>query len=75
MFTIIVVIVVLAIIGEIFGTGRSSSGSSISNNPTARQYERSSRTEHKTLGSVKDNTELTNRQLLDKKRERFYRAL
>lgn len=70
MFTIVVVIVVLAIIGEIFGTGRSSSGSSISNNPTARQYERSSRTEHKTLGSVKDNTELTNRQLLDKKRER-----
>lgn len=69
MFTIIVVIVVLAIIGEIFGTGRSYSGSSNSNNSTARQYERSSRTEHKTLGSTKDNTELTNRQLLDKKRE------
>ena len=69
MFTIIVIIVVLAIIGEIFGTGRSSSGSSISNNSTSRQYERLSRNKYEELDYVKDKTKLTNSQLLDKKRK------
>ena len=77
MFTIIVIIVVLAIIGEIFGTGRSSSGSSISNNSTSRQYERLSRNKYEELDYVKDKTKLTNSQLLDEKRKldstRLYR--
>ncbi|MBF1200159.1 MAG: hypothetical protein HXM22_06400, partial [Haemophilus parainfluenzae] len=65
MFTIIVIIVALAIIGEIFGTGRSSSGTSISNNSTSRQYERLSRNKYEKSDYVKDNAKLTNSQLLD----------
>lgn len=70
MFTIIIIIVALAIIGEIFGTGRSSSGTSISNNSTSRQYERLSRNKYEKSDYVKDNAKLTNSQLLDIKRER-----